>query len=555
MLGYGLGYKLRDRGYGLGPIFSATQKIYNLSTAGKLTTWLSPVDSTAIYLDDQAAGGNVSADAETIGLTLDKAQMDGKTASAFIDAQPELVSNPGGPFTTLTGFVGGGGNLSVDNGEVFLDDNDGGGASCTYTASGLTVGALYRVRIDVSSFLQTAGSPYINLFGEGNIAVSASGIVERFFRATVANETVVFGTGGAASAGDYIRVASISIKEIPGLHFLQSDTAKEPQFKKRLKANADLSGQTELVTNPGGPFTTTDDWSTFNSGVLSVDTGRLKVTNGTPAGGRATQQIAVTAGGVNAIVVDIEAGTAGSYTVRVGTTENGNDLAYEVYTSDGEKTILFTPSGSTVWISAGNNTSTVGHYTYFASISGKQVPASELYNAIYSPGVDELLTRSPFLYDQGAMVAVFGINGASQSNKWVYSEGNTGTNNPYYGINCNSTGYPKLTIRNDAATVVLDVTGTIAMLDGSPHVLTIIDYGNAYAFRVDGQDAGSGSYTRSGTLTLNTAALMCLKRSSEASHVNANLVEFMCGNPSALSLNEIYHMEQYVARTMGVTLG
>lgn len=377
---------------------SLAEQVGILGQDGKIAARYSFGDTSSLYLDDQAVGGNVSADAETVGLVLDKAQIGGKTASAFIAGQSNVVTNGGfdadSDWTKGTGW-------SISGGVA----THSGATIGNLSQTALTVGKTYKITMTV-----TGGN--VNVFaGSGNFVTNVTGSVNLIL------EAVTNGSIFIQCATDGVAVDDVSYCEIPGLHFLQSDTAKEPTFKIR--------------------------------------------TNG-----------------------------------------------------------------------------------------------SATYNALNSSGVDELLTSTPSMYAQGGMVMVFGVSGAAQSDKIIFAESSSASVTQLYmlGTGITDTGALKLFIRNDANTTLLLVESTVDIADGSPHVVTVIDTGSSYEFRVDGAAAGSGSYTRSGTLTLNVANMLALKRTTESNWFAGDLISPIFADPTVVSAAEIRTMEAYIAQLMGVTL-
>lgn len=513
-------------------------------------------DLSSLYLDDQAVGGNVSADAETVGLVLDKAQMDGKTADAFITAQPELVSNSGNPFTATTGYTTVNASLSVVDGKIRV--TGAGVAPRALFAITTVVGRRTKITTTVSNnatanFLIGASNNSDGSSAFAVTAASAQGDLEIDFVPT-ATTTYIFVRHDTTNA--IFDFSFLSAKELPGVHFLNATTAKEPAFKKAPKANADVSSEPELAPNPGGPFTSTDDMSAGNSATISLESGRIRVTN-TVSYGYVHFPIATVVGQPTRVTIEGYAGNA-AWRPRVGTSPGGN-TNYQGGTSGGDATLEFdfTPTATTSYVSIFCQSVTVDDYIEVGAVSAKTIPASQLYNVLRGDGTDDLLTGSPFAYANGSAAFVFGVKGTVDVSDWIFGEGNSNNANPFYGLASGAvdSGKLRLAARNDAnTTLISSADTTVDVFDGDPHVVVVIDTGSSYSYRVDGADAGSGSYTRSGTLTLDVTSLLALKRNTEGNWAAADICdEFIVFEPGWTAA-QIATAEAKIAQALGVTL-
>lgn len=178
------------------------------------------------------------------------------------------------------------------------------------------------------------------------------------------------------------------------------------------------------------------------------------------------------------------------------------------------------------------------------------------FNAIRGDGSDDILTGSPSIYANGAAAFVFGLQGAAQTSRAIYLEGSTASNSPLYAIYTGGTDNStiRLIIINDAGSIVLNVESSVPALDGSPHVVTILDIGTGYEYRIDRAAAGSGSYSRAGTLTLNSASLLASKRVSQTQYLAGDICdEFIAFEPGWTEA-QIALAEAKIAANIGATL-
>jgi trimeric autotransporter adhesin len=130
--------------------------------------------------------------------------------------------------------------------------------------------------------------------------------------------------------------------------------------------DTDVTGS-ELVTN--GTFDTdTSGWTAANSGVLSVDSARLKITNGIASAGRAHQAITVVVGKTYTISVEGITGTS-EPNIRIGNAANGAD--YGSSTAAGVSSFTITPTQTTIYITLKPNSNTNGNTALFDNVTAR----------------------------------------------------------------------------------------------------------------------------------------------------------------------------------------
>lgn len=366
-------------------------------------------------------------------------------------------------------------------------------------------------------------------------------------------------TGGNVSA-DGQTFGKIDDTSGNSVDFLQSDNAKEPQVKWRLKANADLSGQPELITNGDPASGVTTGWSAFADEVLSVVSGRWRVTMGADGAAEPIYQKieGLTAGKLYAYTSSARyIGTNGAMgaVVREEAASGTTLVNHYGFVDAGPETTIFRATKSYVYALMKPGYGTAGTYGELGTLSLKEVPEGQYYIAAYSPGVDELLTGSPGMYAQGGMAFVAGVTGAAQSAKQLYSESLLSNTQPLYAVGTGSVDTAKLRLyaRNGASTVLLDAESTIDVFDESPHVIGVWDTGTGYEFYVDLAAAGSGSYTRSGTLAPDNATFFAIKHTSETLFFKGDLVNPVMANPAVISKAEFMLAQRELCERMGVT--
>jgi hypothetical protein len=157
----------------------------------------------------------------------------------------EVIVN--GTFDGTTGWVGGsGGILSASNNVLTITNPVGDGTAAGYQtiSSALTAGRLYEVTATVVGY---TGVGY-----RLGVGASVSGLVDKLYLSgsdgiplnppgagtytgwfTYDGTTPLFFTAvNFGSNGDSISIRDVSIKEVPGNHFYQTDEAKRPRLRK-----------------------------------------------------------------------------------------------------------------------------------------------------------------------------------------------------------------------------------------------------------------------------------------------------------------------------------
>ena len=132
-----------------------------------------------------------------------------------------------------------------------------------------------------------------------------------------------------------------------------------------------------LVSN--GHFdTNTTGWTAGNSGTLSVDSGRLKVTNGTSSAGYAYQEITVVIGQRYTVNLEGITGTSAS-NIRIGTAANSASYGNKI--GSGLANISLTATSTSLYVTLKPNSNTNGNNAFFDNIEVKQEDAPRDYSA------------------------------------------------------------------------------------------------------------------------------------------------------------------------------
>lgn len=160
--------------------------------------------------------------------------------------------------------------------------------------------------------------------------------------------------------------------------------------------------------------------------------------------------------------------------------------------------------------------------------------------AVYFGGAAFLFRDAPFMFDAGASSLSMAISLTAQTNRYIVSERDTASVNSIYGLarQDSTTGANCMTImRNTANSVFLSTTGSVVAFDGNLKHLAVVDAGNNIAQFVNGASALSGSYTRTGSLTLTRFTVGCSSSTSNVDFITGHIAELLI-YPTALSAGD-----------------
>lgn len=198
------------------------------AAAPDFTAWWTSADPTSMLLAANGVGGFVSASGQTVGGWLNVKDCGSKTFAQCLAAQPELITNPGDPFTATTGYTNFGGSHAIVGDDLVI--TRGAGTTYDYITVPCVVGRSYYLDIvvtshDASNWTLRVGS------APGNFEeFLASPFGSQSFRFTAGRTTEFINFLVNGTTGQTLKINSISIKELPTLPLLQASGASEPQY-------------------------------------------------------------------------------------------------------------------------------------------------------------------------------------------------------------------------------------------------------------------------------------------------------------------------------------
>jgi hypothetical protein len=195
-------------------------------------------------------GTTAAAVGSPVGYALDKREMGGKSAAAFIAGQPELVVN-GGFDSDFSGWTAGafGGSpavLSVNSGRLRVTNDTAGGNGYVTQSFETVVGRSYQVTWAV--YIGTATLPRISVGTSAganqiyNRDVNTSGTYSAIILATTTTSYVNV-LNNTTTADLFTEADNISVKEVPGNHAVAPSDAARP-----ILGRVPASGRRNLLT-------------------------------------------------------------------------------------------------------------------------------------------------------------------------------------------------------------------------------------------------------------------------------------------------------------------
>ncbi len=449
-------------GLGLGQLGRVGGKTWNERTAlWPLGTepglWIDPGYTSVSYQNSTgttpiSAIGTLADSSNPIGLQLDR-----KWGPVL---GPELVTNPGSPFTVTTGWHAvSGASLAVSSGSLQATTSGAGGAAYTIVT---TVGKWYTVSATISNAAGIAIS-----FGVLNIAESlvlAETSIEA--RTTPTSVSVTFlATETAANVYSRLSATGVavidgaSVKEIPGLHLSQATSTAQPVLSARvnnllltnLESGVTLNGitVTRTILSPDN----TSYWMTCTeTAVPAVPSGHEFYQSTTPA--------ATIANVVYNSSCYVKAGTRRYVYLSCGASATG--VAYRVFD---------TVSG--IWSDIGRNTisalyisseiENISSGVWRLSIAWSSSVANKQYVAVSGSNSDTLpgVVPASYLGNVGMNWSAWGIQSETASIATPYQRVNTDAD-----YTASSIIYDKFDGTDDAllsATVAAGVVGNSNM--------------------------------------------------------------------------------------------
>jgi len=449
-----------------------------------------PSDLSTLYQD--AAGTiPVTAVEQPVGLMLDK--------SRGMMLGPEKISDVdfdnASSWVVDAGFVVSGGKLTINNSVA---------GNCYQTSTNIT-SKVFSVTIKIDSL--SSGYFLARLCGQNGIALNSAGVYKFLLRSGTINSFI----GVQAAPNTVAVIDSISVREIYGYHSTQSITASRPTLSARkniLLATEALA--TQSVTTLAAQYT------------LSF-TGAGSVTlSGTATGtltGTGTDRVSLTF-----------TPTAGPLTLTVS----------------GSVTKAQLELGAVA-----------GQYQRVTTSTDYDTDERYFPKYLRFDGVDDYLNL-PYmgLYANGSASVVAGINGhqfGKAYNGRIICESLVSANAPTYAplIQIYTANTTNTFITNNAATILANIG--LGLTQNNICTISIVDGGNSIKSFRNAVQKVSATYTRSGTVTLDSTTI--------GNGINNGSAEIWQGDlygliitKSALTDSQRIACERYLGRKSGVQL-
>lgn len=244
--------------------------------------------------------------------------------------------------------------------------------------------------------------------GDGGTATATTewATYTKVFTATGANLLVLL------TAASTVKFSKWMVEDITG----RTDQTTPSEYVS--VGATDLVGA-ELVTNGGGPFTATTDWSPSYGATLTIESGLLVVTDDGVDGAQARAVTPITTVIGKAYVASTEVADLSTAAI-LSVTNNGDGsgpYAFVSSTSAGPATVYFTATATTTYLTFITGGATAGDYAKFSSItcgenlyhgagvdgvayydtdlSGNPLPTSYTYDAVSLNGVAGTYVSTP----------------------------------------------------------------------------------------------------------------------------------------------------------------
>ena len=311
---------------------------------------------------------------------------------------------------------------------------------------------------------------------------------------------------------------------------------------------------TDLITGDDSTFTTTvGSWLGANGGILSVDTGRLKVTNGTAGNGWGYLTKTTVAGVWYNLSCDVELGSGGAnWRVFVGTSNGASNLFSEYGTTTRSVSGGFFGTGGTVYIQLQVGLNTISSFTFFDNVvlrqgvqdhSGLDTPATIhgtlTATAEVAGGVAGLsgytagnYLEAPNPWDgigtgDGWLAFAFKSGAASANEFLIHISYHDGTEYRGAGVSIylrgDVNGIINATFTSvDGFASSAQVQTASGYEDSLVHTAVIRKTSTGYLLSIDGVDVGSVAVGSHGNLVFNASAKMYLGTSGSLTGTAAN---------------------------------
>lgn len=321
-------------------------------------------DLTSLFVETDGSGGNPTV-GDSVGFIADTARFEGKTFDQFIASQTDLTP-------TLTDESTGAATATISGNTATIVGTDGSNRGRIGASLGVTIGTAYIVRVTtvvnsgagvVRGGHALNGTQYYN-------EIAATNNQQQFI--AIATNTTLYITSETGSSGGNIDVTIDLIAAVPGYHLIAASDAARPvlldSFDQSGAALTDNGGRgDELVSNPGGPFTSLDGWTLrAGNGAISLSGG--EITNSSTDASRYTSDaVSVEIGAEYEVDWSGFDPVATSY-IRVGTSDSGSSETDRFDSGDSVGT--FRATADTIYVSV---VTSAGVSANLASISVKRI--------------------------------------------------------------------------------------------------------------------------------------------------------------------------------------
>lgn len=167
---------------------------------------------------------------EVIGLALSSRLWNGASLAQVLAAAPELVTNPGGPFSDATGWTQQQGTMSVVSGKLRATRAAGSNGRVTAPIS-CVVGRTYS--LEITGIFATATSSVVIANSTGSAAGAPLSVTTNgryYFTASQSTHYVML-LASAGADGTYVEIGSASVKEVSRYAATQSSGSLKPKFQ------------------------------------------------------------------------------------------------------------------------------------------------------------------------------------------------------------------------------------------------------------------------------------------------------------------------------------
>lgn len=194
-----------------------------------------------------------------------------------------------------------------------------------------------------------------------------------------------------------------------------------------------------------------------------------------------------------------------------------------------------------------------GNSRHFTQSNASYRPTYDNANDKLVFSASDRMTRTNFMYALGSCEIFIVANLTFAANAAIITEGSTSTINPFYVFSYGSANTDaRVYIRNGAAAnVFLNAAVYTGWNSGVKAIFYMKDAGNAISAGYNGTVGSAASYTRSGTVSVNTTTIGGLTRTTFGDPCNGDYHEVLV--TPVLSTDDRNRVEGYLAHKWGLT--